>query len=411
MGVVRCGSGARGVGHNAGAGARGRGGVRGTIVLQTGIGRGAGAAAAAVVAAGGAAASAGVVVQGAAAAGGAIATAVGTGNAAARPGVRTVETWAYVASGRPSAPAAPAVRANAAAPAVRANPAATAVRDHPAAPAARPDHAAPAALPDRAAPAALANPATPAAPAVTPGQVEGSVASSAATTRGVSTWRQTVRRIRAERSTSEPTLRHEAHREETNSRVPGNPSSAVTPTQRPRPVGRPARASGRSNASASRSTSRGGRSVSRSSSRQALGNGEGSNVENQVFWLDWRWSATSDGHTVTEDRLRASVEEMRETMMLYGKKWIFQLERGEDSETLHYQGFIQLKERARPRSWASSLNAQYHGISARPSSTNGRDALKNYVMKEDTRVDGPWCDPSMTVYTGEDLPRRESFYT
>ena len=389
MGVVRCGSGARGVGHNANAGqARGRGGVRGAIVLQTGIGRGVGfaayAAAAGVPAGGAAAAAAAVVVtQGAAAAAGG-----GAGNAATSgSGVRPNVTYASVASGHAPAPA----------------PAAPAARVHLTAPVARPEHAAPAA---RVEPAAVAAPHpdhAARAPAVAQVGANGSLNGNA--TRSLPLWRQTLRRLRAEtRSTSEPTLRHQASSEATNSRFPND----ANPTQQRRPVGRPP--SSRSSASASRSSSRGRRGGSRSSSRQVSGIGQG-DEENQVFWMDRRWRATVDGHTVPDDRLRASVEELRATMMIYGKKWIFQLERGEESGTLHYQGYIQLKEKTRPRCWASSLHAQYHGISARPSSTNGRDALKNYVMKEDTRVDGPWCDPSMTVYTGEDLPRRESFYT
>lgn len=79
------------------------------------------------------------------------------------------------------------------------------------------------------------------------------------------------------------------------------------------------------------------------------------------------------------------------------KKWCFQLERGAQTDYLHYQGRISLHDKTRnmtkvlaPTSWSPT------------SKTNADNEF--YVTKEETRVEGPWRneDPNDVIY----IPRQ-----
>lgn len=77
------------------------------------------------------------------------------------------------------------------------------------------------------------------------------------------------------------------------------------------------------------------------------------------------------------------------------KRWIFQIERGASGYT-HYQGYLSLRDKARPSSLGGSLRA-WQGVFVGSAhfahaSSVGLEALKKYSMKADTRIEGPWCD-------------------
>lgn len=65
------------------------------------------------------------------------------------------------------------------------------------------------------------------------------------------------------------------------------------------------------------------------------------------------------------------------------KKWVFQLEKGEKTGYLHYQGRMSLKEKTQ--------NLVWEGAHISRTSTGGSKSF-NYVMKEETRIDGPWSN-------------------
>lgn len=93
-----------------------------------------------------------------------------------------------------------------------------------------------------------------------------------------------------------------------------------------------------------------------------------------------------------------SVEELKGLLRVYAKKWCFQLERG-DSGYEHYQGRISLIKKKRKGELMSVFQA--NGIEVpnylEPTSTTCKgDQL--YVMKEDTRIDGPWTDKDKQIY-------------
>ena len=92
--------------------------------------------------------------------------------------------------------------------------------------------------------------------------------------------------------------------------------------------------------------------------------------------------------------------------------YIFQHERGATTGYEHYQCYVHTKSKQRPKElaqvirgllgddedWKGSLNVS-------PASNAGKQKLKNYCMKEDTRVKGPWMDrPAPPAeYDGRDV--------
>ena len=94
----------------------------------------------------------------------------------------------------------------------------------------------------------------------------------------------------------------------------------------------------------------------------------------------------------------------------------FQKEKGETTERAHYQMRINLKTKDR-RMTKLTLLSIFHSaydvaqLTLRPESNNGlkKDALAFYVMKNETRIDGPWMDKGFKApeapyeYTGKDL--------
>ena len=84
------------------------------------------------------------------------------------------------------------------------------------------------------------------------------------------------------------------------------------------------------------------------------------------------------------------------------KKFIFQLEKCPTSETPHYQCYVNLKTKKRQHEMCKMFNSEgFTGADIKPASENGKETLKNYCMKETTRMDGPWADKP--IYLGRDL--------
>lgn len=85
--------------------------------------------------------------------------------------------------------------------------------------------------------------------------------------------------------------------------------------------------------------------------------------------------------------------------------FIVQLERGSGTGRLHYQGYLHLTKGAkrRPSTLGRELNDQFFGIQFSAASQAGIAALKQYSMKEDTRVSGPWKDTDVVARSAAEL--------
>lgn len=87
------------------------------------------------------------------------------------------------------------------------------------------------------------------------------------------------------------------------------------------------------------------------------------------------------------------------------KHFVFQLERGEATKRLHYQGRVSLIKKKRPhlakQLFLKAFGKILDGISWYFEPTTNKEFLKGsfiYVMKLDTRVDGTWSDKDMPAY-------------
>lgn len=86
---------------------------------------------------------------------------------------------------------------------------------------------------------------------------------------------------------------------------------------------------------------------------------------------------------IDEDRVDHKV--VKDELITHCKAWAFQLERGEITGKVHYQGRVSLKEKSRlPKHLL--VGAHWSVTSA-----ENRDNFF-YVTKEETRVEGPWTD-------------------
>lgn len=102
----------------------------------------------------------------------------------------------------------------------------------------------------------------------------------------------------------------------------------------------------------------------------------------------WDFTISKEHHTFNE---------VREWCQHNGKKWSFQLEKGEKTEYLHFQGRISFKYKTRtPTKFSGQLNIHF-------SLTSDENKDNNfYVTKEETRVEGPWTDTDPDDY----IPRQ-----
>lgn len=122
----------------------------------------------------------------------------------------------------------------------------------------------------------------------------------------------------------------------------------------------------------------------------AESDGSGRSTEGRGRLL-FRWHFTKNGVEGTA----AEVEDMRETCKTYCKKFVWQLERGEESGLLHFQGRISLKTKARLK----RVIKIFPGCHISPESNNAATgAGEFYACKEETRVDGPWSDKDVVHY-------------
>lgn len=94
----------------------------------------------------------------------------------------------------------------------------------------------------------------------------------------------------------------------------------------------------------------------------------------QVVWMDWRCN---------EDLY--SPKELIEIMRSEASEWKFQLERGEQTGYVHYQGRVRLIKKTRCSTWGRRWGFNY----VRPTNENAQGNW-DYVTKEDTRIEGPW---------------------
>jgi len=94
----------------------------------------------------------------------------------------------------------------------------------------------------------------------------------------------------------------------------------------------------------------------------------------------------------SEEEFKGLQPTLTDSLSKLGAKFVYQLERGSEAGRLHYQGYFCLPKKIRLGTLVQQMQDDLHGIHLSASSTVGRQALKNYCMKSDTREAGPWSD-------------------
>lgn len=84
------------------------------------------------------------------------------------------------------------------------------------------------------------------------------------------------------------------------------------------------------------------------------------------------------------------------------KKYIYQLEQCPTTGTHHFQCYVSLKTKQYLGKVKKMFNSSgFSGADIQIASSCGKDRLKEYCMKKDSRLDGPWADKP--IYLGKDL--------
>lgn len=129
----------------------------------------------------------------------------------------------------------------------------------------------------------------------------------------------------------------------------------------------------------------------------------------------YRWSFTfnkQDGIEQSEDDFRAMHIYICELFNLNQWKYVFQLEKGRESNRLHYQGHIKLNTKLRINGITGRCRSILPNAHFTPDSTRGSTAAEFYcIKKDDTYIEGPWYDDSYEMpYDGGDLIKPNTFH-
>lgn len=95
----------------------------------------------------------------------------------------------------------------------------------------------------------------------------------------------------------------------------------------------------------------------------------------------------------TDEQLISYLGGVKELLNEHCKSWTFQLEKGSETGRLHFQGRVSFKTKTR-NPWC-----ELNGYSFRwsPTCDTNKDSTF-YVMKDETRIDGPWTDKDPSQY-------------
>lgn len=108
----------------------------------------------------------------------------------------------------------------------------------------------------------------------------------------------------------------------------------------------------------------------------------------QLYRFAFTWNKPGD---ISDDEFKAKRELLEEALAaVNADDYIYQLERGEEKDRLHYQGYLKLKTKKYMLTIAKDMQTYCDGIHLSACSAAGETALRNYCMKDETKVTGPW---------------------
>lgn len=126
---------------------------------------------------------------------------------------------------------------------------------------------------------------------------------------------------------------------------------------------------------------------------------------NAIFTFSVRWSKPE---SMSVDEFSAKYKDLQNALAEHiGAKGHYMFQRELTlPDNHHYQGMINRTVKIRLLQFAAVLREEFPGIHLGPASAAGRQALRDYCMKSDTRQAGPWADRRIVPkYEGADLPK------
>jgi hypothetical protein len=125
--------------------------------------------------------------------------------------------------------------------------------------------------------------------------------------------------------------------------------------------------------------------------------GQNAVPKNQLY----RWHFTIAKVITNEDGTETTISsnDVKKFCRMHAKRWVFQEEEGATNGFRHYQVKVSLKLKSRfnqVRKWLQDFNLGKPHLS--PEMTDNDQDGFNYVMKDDSRKDGPWTDKTDRVY-------------
>lgn len=109
----------------------------------------------------------------------------------------------------------------------------------------------------------------------------------------------------------------------------------------------------------------------------------------QVFIFDFVLNKADED---SDESFEAKHTKFREFLKTNCKKWLYQLERGKETNRLHYQGYMNLNAKTYEGTLKKTLSQLGCGVRISIASNEGKAALKSYVLKQDTRVGKQYSD-------------------
>lgn len=108
--------------------------------------------------------------------------------------------------------------------------------------------------------------------------------------------------------------------------------------------------------------------------------------------------------TIPQEKI--NVDELKLLLKELCKHWCFQLEKGEETGYLHYQGRMSLKVKTR---LTTLINKFVQG--AHLSQTSSQNQGNNfYACKEETRMEGPWKDTDEEIFIPRQVLKMKELY-
>lgn len=109
--------------------------------------------------------------------------------------------------------------------------------------------------------------------------------------------------------------------------------------------------------------------------------------DTEAIWWDWTAPCEIDHENLEE--IAIHTQYMKEELDDIADLWCYQLEEGEETGYLHFQGRMQLKKRMRRTALSKIFGKKFHWDKTSGNCSRSKKPFA-YVQKEDTRVLGPW---------------------